>query len=660
MYYYGGDYNPEQWPEEIWHDDVARMREANVTIVTLAVFSWSRIQPAEGEFDFGWLDRIIDLLHDNGIGVDLATATASPPPWMHEKYPEILPVTREGVTLSPGGRQHYAPSSPVYRRLAAELVTAVVERYKDHPAVQMWHLNNEYACHVHADYSDNARDAFRAWLEDRYGTVEALNAAWGTNFWSQRYTSFDQVLPPRIAPASSNPGQMLDFRRFTNDSLLECALMEKEIIRSAGATQPITTNFMGPWPAVDYAKWAPHLDVVSDDAYPDPNDPGSFRTAAFARDLMRSLKPGTPWLLMEQSSNALNWRPSNAPKAPGQMEALSAQCVGRGADGILFFQWRQSKAGSEKFHSAMLPHAGTGTRTWREIVRLGGMLDSLPTFEPGSPAQVALVFDWENWWALDNPDHPQNRLDYLEVVTRWHAALQRAHIQVDIVPPEKVGGEHRLAIAPVLYLMRDEGAAALKAFVEGGGTLLTGPFSDIVDGQDHFLAGGFIQRLGAILGITLEDFGALVPRDADEPGEREARVEGAFGDAVGELFAEEIWLDGAEAVATFSSGRRTGNPAVTRHQAGAGTAWYAATVLDDEGCDALVSHLAAEAGVEPVVAGAPATVDASRRGDVVTLINFGQDDATVAIGGTDILSGAEVDKVTLAPFEFAFVKELAQ
>ena len=437
--HYGADYNPEQWPEELWPEDVARMREAGVTMVSLGIFSWARIQPREGEFDFGWLDRVIDLLHGGGIAVDLATATASPPPWASAAYPELLPQDEDGAVYWPGSRQQFAPSSPVYRRLAAELVTAIAERYAQHPAVVMWHVNNEYGCHLNMDYSDAARDAFRRWLADRYGTVDALNVAWGTNFWSQRYQSFDEVFPPRKAPYSLNPGQMLDYRRFTSDMLLECYLMERDLIRAAGATQPITTNFMGPFKPANYAQWAEHLDLVSDDAYPDPNDPESFRAAAFQRDLVRSLKPEVPWILMEQATNALNWRPSNAPKAPGQMAALSAQAIGRGADGILFFQWRQSRAGAEKFHSAMLPHSGTDTRTWREAVALGGQLAALPALPAGArDARVALVFDWENWWAVEASDHPSNVLDYLEVVQRWYRALHRRHVQVDIVPPERV------------------------------------------------------------------------------------------------------------------------------------------------------------------------------------------------------------------------------
>lgn len=661
--HYGADYNPEQWPEEVWPDDVARMREAGVTMVSLGIFSWARIQPREGEFDFAWLDRVIDLLYEGGIAVDLATATASPPPWASAAYPELLPQDENGATYWPGSRQQFAPSSPVYRRLAGELVSAIAERYAQHPAVVMWHVNNEYGCHVNMDYSDAARDAFRRWLADRYGDVDALNAAWGTNFWAQRYQSFAEVFPPRKAPYSLNPGQMLDYRRFTSDMLLECYLMERDLIRAAGATQPITTNFMGAFKPANYEQWAPHLDLVSDDCYPDPNDPESFRAAAFQRDLVRSFKPEVPWYLMEQATNALNWRPSNAPKAPGQMAALSAQAIGRGADGILFFQWRQSRAGAEKFHSAMLPHAGTDTRTWREVTGLGADLAKLPELPVGGrDAKVALVFDWENWWAVEASDHPMNDVDYLAVVQRWYRALHRRHVQVDVVPAARVDDRYQLAIAPLLGLVREADAAALTSFVEAGGHLLAGPYTDVVDEADRFRDGGFLTQLGSMFGVRLEDFGALVAPDAPAgaPGERRAPFGGGsagapFTEAIGTLLAEEVHATDAAVEAAFTGGRLAGRPALTARRHGAGTARYLATVPDESGAQAVVDHVLAGAGIEPLVAGLPEHVEVARRGELLTLVNHGGDAVEVAVTGTDAVTGERVERVVLGSFDWALV-----
>lgn len=676
--HYGGDYNPEQWDEATWLDDARLMREAGVNLVSLGIFAWSRIQPDEETFDFDWLDRVIDLLHENGVSVDLATATASPPAWAAARYPGILPQDENGATYWPGSRQAYSPSSPDYRRLAARLVTAIAERYHAHPAVVLWHVNNEYGCHLHYDYSDNAARHFRRWLEREYGDIETLNRIWGTAFWSQHYGSFDEIVPPRKAPYSHNPTGLLDFKRFTSDTLLELFTMERDIIRASGAAQPVTTNFMGAFPPLDYAKWAAEVDVVSDDNYFDPNDPLSFRGAAFSRDLMRSLKPGVPWLLMEQATNSVNWRPSNAPKAPGQMAALSMQAVGRGADGILFFQWRQSRRGSEKFHSAMVPQAGLATRTWREVTALGATLAGLPDLpsgaEGGSGARVALVFDWQNWWAISSPDHPV-RLDWLALVQRWYAALHRQNIAVDLVQPTADLSAYSLVLLPHGYLLTEAAAGSLTAFVERGGRLLVTPFSDIVDEHDAFREGGFQVGLRGVLGVTVEDFGALVPPAAGpgqssagetaggvtalaQPGQDHALVDAPFGSFRGEYVAEELQLlaDDVTVEARFSSGRTAGLPALTTRSSGDGAAHYLATVPDDEGMLALTRWATRAAGVEPLLATPSEWVEVARRGDVLTLINHGPDTVSIAIAGVDVTTGAAVDGVELGRYDWALIR----
>ncbi|NQX28041.1 beta-galactosidase [Microbacteriaceae bacterium VKM Ac-2854] len=657
--HYGGDYNPEQWPESVWHEDVQLMQEAGVTMVSLGIFSWSRLQPAEGVFDFEWLDAIIDLLHRNGIAVDLATATASPPPWASAAYPEMLPQDENGSTYWPGSRQAYAPTSPVYRRLASALVTAIAERYAKHPAVVLWHINNEYGCHISEDFSDNAAVAFRLWLEAKYGSIETLNEAWGTNFWSQRYTAFGQIVPPRKAPYSPNPAARLDFRRFSSDALLDLYRMEKRIILAAGATQPITTNFMGAWHSNDYWRWAAEVDVVTDDCYPDPNDPESFRSAAFARDLMRSLKPEVPWLLLEQSTNALNWRPSNAPKAPGQMAALSAQAIGRGADGILFFQWRQSRAGSEKFHSAMLPHAGTDTRTWREVAALGAELAALPSLPAGSrDARVALVFDWENWWALRNPDHPVV-LDYLATIQEWYSAVHRQHVQLDIVLPTSDLSGYAVVVAPELYLLRAEGAANLIAFVEGGGDLLVTAFSDVVDENDAFRPGGYLTQLRDLLGVRVVEFNALdhVGGTGESIAAFDAPASTSGATLNGTHLAEEIQLVGAQQLAAFRGGRGDGRPAFTVHRSTAGgRAYYLATEPDAAGALAITGYVLDAAGVEPVLPGLPDRVEVARRGDVVTVINHGPEVVEVDLHGAELSTGAAAGRRRLEPFDYVMLR----
>ncbi|WP_110589476.1 beta-galactosidase [Microbacterium suaedae] len=666
---YGADYNPDQWPEDVWPEDVALMREAGVTTVSLGIFSWSRLQPSADTWDFAWLDRIIDLLHSGGIGVNLATATASAPPWMTTAHPDILAADENGSPYWHGSRQHHSPASPTWRRLAVELVRRLAERYGDHPGVVMWHVDNELGCHLNEDFSDAARDAFRVWLEKRYGSVDALNDAWGTAFWSQRYGSLDEVFPPRNAPFIRNPSQVLDYKRFMSDTWLDVFLDQKRIIREAGATQPISTNMMGAFPPADYASWAPHIDVITDDCYPDPLDPQRRFTTAFQRDLVRSLKRGTPWILMEQATDAVNWRPSNPSKMPGQLAAETAQSIGRGADGIMFFQWRQSRAGAEKFHSAMVPQAGRRTRTWKETVALGERLSALPELPtPADDAPVALVFDWENWWAVEGEGHP-TRLDYLQLVRDWHAALVRRGVMVDIVPPEKVDSRYRLAIAPFLYLLRSAGAAALTSFVDAGGVLAAGPFTDIVDDNDRFRDGGFLTQLGPTLGVAFEDFRALVPPAREVVAERageegsasaarnDPRAHVAFDGRLrgsGTVVAEAVWADDAEAVATFTAGPSEGRPAITRRAHGSGAAWYLATMPAPDSLDGVLGALLDDAGVAGEVGEIPADVEVARRGELLTIINHGTEPATVTAPGALLESGEPFGTRSLDPQGFVF------
>ncbi|MCS5713166.1 beta-galactosidase [Herbiconiux sp. CPCC 205716] len=633
--YFGGDYNPEQWPDSVWDEDVSLMAQAGVNLVSVGIFSWARLQPAEGVFDFEWLDRILDKLHANGIAVDLATATASPPPWLVRAYPDVLPVTDSGEVLGLGSRQHYAPTSPDYRRLAGELVTEIARRYANHPAVVMWHVNNEYACHVRADYSMHAASAFRVWLEARYVDIEQLNTAWGTSFWSQSYGSFAEVDPPRKAPTTQNPCAVLDFRRFTSDSILSLYTMERDIIRAAGASQPITTNFMGPFPDLNYWDWADEVDFVSDDNYPDPRDLEAFRHAAFARDLMRSLKPGVPWLLMEQAPNSVQWRSNNAAKKPGQMAAWSEQAIARGSDGVLFFQWRQSRAGQEKFHSAMVPHSGVRSRTWREVVELGCSLENRVWSDPPR-GDVAIVFDWENWWALRQPDLPAD-IDYYSVVFAWYKALHDQNVQVSFVRPTDDLSTFAMVVAPALYLLGEAGARSLETFVDGGGVLLTTAFVDVVDTRDHFRAGGYSVQLAGVLGGEPIDFSGIEPTD----GRTVHTSDGSILEPT--ILIEDFVVADGEILALLD----TGAPAVVVNRFGLGVSFHLTTFFDAEGIEWTLRRALEVARVESVLAGAAPIIEAVRTAQGITVINQGEGSVEIAL---------PVGPVTLGPFEVVHLR----
>jgi beta-galactosidase len=571
--FYGGDYNPEQWDEAIWQEDIHLMREAGVNLVTLGVFAWARIEPRPGQYDFAWLDHVMDLLRESGVFVDLATATASPPPWLARLHPESLPATREGVTLSPGSRQHYCPSSAAYREAAASLVRALATRYREHPALALWHVNNEYGCHVAACYCDESAAAFRAWLRTRYATLDALNAAWGTAFWSQRYGEWDEILPPRATPTFANPTQQLDFLRFSSDALLRCFEAERTILKEITPDVPVTTNFMGLFKPLDYWKWAAAEDVVAEDSYPDPADPEAYSDAAMRYDLMRSLKGGAPWILMEQTPSQVNWRAQNALKRPGQMRLWSYQAVARGAEGALFFQWRASQAGAEKFHGGMVPHIGTErSRVWREVVTLGSELRRLDTLLGArTPAEVAIVFDWENWWGLELDAKPSASLRLLEQVKSYYRPLYIANIAVDFVRPGADLSSYRVALAPNLYLVRDDAAPAFERYVASGGTLVMSFFSGIVDEHDHIRLGGYPAPFRPLLGLTVEEF------DPYMPGQTNTIVTGDRRSYTCDLWSDVIALEGAEALATYQWDFYAGQPAITRHAFGQGRAYYLGT-----------------------------------------------------------------------------------
>jgi beta-galactosidase len=653
---YGGDYNPEQWPEEVWDEDVRLMREAGVNLVSLGIFSWAKLEPRPGEYDFGWLDRIIGLLYENGVMVNLATATASPPPWLAKFHPESLPVTQDGVTLYPGARQHYCPSSAAYRERAAELVRRIADRYKEHPALAMWHVNNEYGCHVAECYCDVSAAHFREWLEARYGDLDSLNEAWGTAFWSQRYGEWGEILPPRAAPTFANPTQQLDFRRFSSDALLELYEMEKEILREATPDVPITTNFMGFFKPVDYWKWAAREDVVSDDSYPDPSDPEAHIGAAMSRDLMRSLGEGAPWVLMEQTTVRVNWRERNVPKRPNEMRLWSYGAVARGAEGIMFFQWRQSKAGAEKFHSAMVPHVSPeDSRSWREVRKLGAELGKLdPLLGASGEAETAILLDWESWWALELDSKPSAAVRMLDCVYSFCKPLFEANVPVDFADPDSDLSSYRLVIAPNLYLVTDESVANIRRYVADGGTLLMSFFSGIVDARDHIRLGGYPAPFRDLLGLSIEDF---VPM-AD--GEKNRLDDGTHAC---ELWADLIHLEGAEALASYSDGFYAGTPAVTRNVYGEGVAYYLGTRPEERFVKSLLQRVCEEATVRPTVEASPG-VDAVRRetesAAFLFVLNHNEEAVEVRLPkpGRDLLTGTEHDSVlTLDPLEVAILQE---
>ncbi|MFJ4483887.1 beta-galactosidase [Streptomyces longwoodensis] len=636
---FGGDYNPEQWPEETWREDVRLMRRARVTSVTLGVFSWSTIEPEPGAREFRWLDTLMDLMHDHGIDVVLATPTASPPPWMGRLHPDTLPRDADGRTEWWGGRQHFSHSSATYRRYAAAITEDLAARYAGHPALTLWHINNEYCTY---DHGDEAAAAFRRWLRERYGTLDALNTAWGTAFWSQGYDTWDGVLPPRRAHYLTNPAQVLDFRRFTSDMLLECFRAERDIVRRHTPHLPVTTNFMPLWSGQDAWRWAGEEDVVSVDLYPDPRDPLGAQHGALVQDMTRSQAGGGPWMLMEQAAGPVNWRGVNHPKPRGLNRLWSLQAVARGADAIHYFQWRQSRQGAEKFHSGMVSHAGEHGRTFQEVVQLGADLARIGPEVAGRRvgADIAVLHDWDAWWASAQDGRPSARVDLPDVLHAWHRALWEAHLTTDFAHPEHDLGGYRLVVVPQLYALTDAATDHLLAYVRAGGTLVSGFLTGVADQDDRVREGGMDARLRALFGIrTLHEWWPL------EAGET-APCDGFDGT----LWSEEIEPDDtADETIPYVGGELDGLPAVLRR----GRAWYLSTLPEPDALRALLTRIATDAGVRPVLAGLPADVEAVRRGDLLFLLHHGREPVVVDVPGThhDLLTGtAHTDRVPLGRY----------
>ena len=639
---FGGDYNPEQWPESVWQEDVRLMREAGVTLVSVGIFSWALLEPSPGTYDFGWLDRLLDLLHEHGIRVDLGTPTVVPPVWFYRAHPEALPVTAEGVRYEFGSRAAICHSNDDYRRAAASITRKLAERYGDHPALAMWHVHNEYGVPVSACYCASCAAHFRRWLATTYGTVDAVNEAWGTAFWGQRYGDLEDINPPRLTPAAVNPAQALDYKRFADATMRENFRMERDILHRLSPGVPVTTNFMtalSQCDSVDSWAWGREVDRVTNDHYLITDGRRTHVNLAMAADLTRSVAGGAPWLLLEHSTSGVNWQLRNPAKAPGQMARNSLAHVARGSEGALFFQWRQSRRGAEKFHSAMVPHGGTDTRVWREVVELGASVEALSEIRgTRTEADVAMLWDWHSWWAQNLDWRPSVDHEARERADAFYEALYDRHLTVDFAHPEADVSRYPLVVVPALYLMTEAAGRNLKAYVENGGTLVVSYFSGIVDEHDAVHEGAYPGPLRDVLGLTVEEFSPLLP------GER-VRVTGPDGtELAADVWTEFVVPRGAETVLTYADGLAAGLPAVTRHRLGEGTAWYVSTRLGTDGLATVLARAAEDAGISPRD-DLPHDVEVVRRsgdsGRFLFAINHSGADAKVPLEtpGTELLTG---------------------
>nr|AFD29748.1 BgaP412 [uncultured bacterium] len=584
---YGGDYNPDQWPSFDWQEDARIRQEAGVFNVSLGIFSWVKMEPKPGFADFAWLDIETDLLHAHGVSVNLATPTASPPNLMIRQHPEILPVTLDGVTLWHGGFRHYCPHNPDYRKYAVRIAQQLAERYKDHPALKMWHVDNEYSCHADGCYCLENRTGFRNLQEqyEHYGTLDHLNAAWGTAFWSQAYGDWEEIYPPRKSPAQVNPTQQLDWARFTSDSWLVCFDEQKAALKAITPNIPVT-SFMGFHKGDLYFKFARHETEVAQDTYPDTFDPEWMIQAGMICDLIRSVGERRPWVLMEQASSQVNWR-EGAAKRPGVMFTGSYQAVARGAGADMFFQWRASKAGAEKHHSYSVPHGGTDTRVWREVKGLGNELPKLSSLlQSQVKAYFHILMDWNNWWALELDSKPSSDLKMHPQLYAYYKPFFEHNITVDFAHPESDLSKNELVIAPNLYLVNDA-AVYINQYVENGGNLDKSFFSGIVDENEHIRLADYPAPFREMLGLSVEEYAPYSDRQTNT-------IRTADGNQFHCTFwADVIHLKSAKALATFEQDYYSGGAAITHNQFG-----KPAYIDTQDGSVALLSYACVTAGVQ--------------------------------------------------------------
>ncbi|MEZ0536706.1 beta-galactosidase [Caldicellulosiruptoraceae bacterium PP1] len=602
---YGGDYNPDQWPEEILNEDIRLMKYFNVNAATFPVFSWAKLQPEEDRFDFEWLDKIINLLYENGIYTVLATPTAAQPAWLSKKYPEILPVDEYGRQRKHGARQNYCPNSPVMKEAVRRVAEEMAKHYKDHPSILLWHISNEYGPYC---YCEKCEKAFREWLKDKYKTIENLNEKWYTSFWGRTFYDFDEIVVPSflnehvtlLGTVTCMQALSLDYNRFMSDSLLNLFKIEKESIRKYMPDTPITTNLMRDYKPLNYYKWAKEMDVVSWDCYPTIKDHPS--SIAFQHDIMRGLKDGQPFLLMEQSPNQVNWQTYNSLKRPGVMRLYSYQAVAHGADSVMFFQWRQARGSAEKFHSAMVPHVmHENTRSGRELKQLGEELKKLnKIIDSKIDAKVAILFDWENWWALEYSLGPNNSIRYSQHVEYFYKSFFKKNIQVDIINPRSDLSKYSLIVAPLLYMMNEDISKKIEQYVASGGYLITTYLSGLVDENDLIVLGGYPGWLRKILGIWVEEIDSLYPdmKNSIIVNNPSLDFNGEFECST---ICDVINLEGANVLATYGKDFYKNTPAVTENTFGNGKAVYIGTKPSEEFLDKLFDYYLNSLNIKPIL-----------------------------------------------------------
>lgn len=623
---HGGDYNPEQWLDrpDILVEDMRLMKEARINTVTLGVFSWSSYEPEEGHYQFEWLDEIIDTLYKNGIYTILATPSGGRPAWLDEAYPEVLRVSDMGVRNLHGVRHNHCMSSPRYREKVRGINNKLAHRYGGHPGLLMWHISNELggAC-----YCDLCKKKFQEFLKDKYDhNIDLLNKEWWTTFWSHQFNRFEQIDPPSPRGEGSITGLKLDWKRFTSWNMTDYMKSEILVFKALTPKIPVTTNFMCLYPGLNYYELAEALDVVAWDNYPKwhNEDQKIWETAfenAFDHAVMRSLKKGKPYLLMESVPSQVNWHPYNKLKRPGIHRLSCLQAVACGSDSVLYFQWRKSRGSYEQYHGAVIDHLGSSdTRVFKEVEEVGRLLTQLDEIcGTVVKSKVAMYFDWENRWAIEDMPALSNEKKYPETCRLYYKSFLRMGIDMDIVSCQESLDNYQIVIAPMLYLLKPSTAEHIKKFVKNGGTLLATYLTGYVNENTLCYLGGFPgDGLREVFGLYSEEIDVLYPRDHNSV--RFVVDNFLKGSYRVKEYCELLKTESAKILAVYAQDFYEGTPAITVNSYGKGKAYYVGARLDEVGMSEIFKKVCSEVGV--LVVDLPEGVQMHKRTDGVFEYKF--------------------------------------
>ena len=653
VFLHGGDYNPDQWLDrpDVLDRDVELMHEAHVNCVSIGIFSWARLEPEDGVYDFGWLDQVIDRLWKGGIHVILATPSGARPAWMAQKYPEVLRVNDHYQRYHFGGRHNHCLTSPVYRRKVREMDARLAERYANHPAVILWHLSNEMSGSC---WCPLCQEKWREWLKEKYGTLDKLNDAWWTSFWAHRYTDWSQIEAPGGLGETSTNGMFIDWRRFSTWQCKTFMIAEKEAVQAVNPELKVTANLMERFWDYDYFDLAEGMDVVSWDSYPmwhSGDDVARAAEFAMNHDMMRSFKD-QPFILMESTPSQVNWKPVNKLKRPGMHLLSSMQALAHGSESVLYFQWRKGRGAAEQFHGAVVDHDGRGdTRVFRDVTQVGKALETLqqPLYgREKQPAKACIIYDWSNWWAIDYAQTGQAKnMQYFDTVNMHYRSLWQLGVNVDFRDERDCTdlSRYQLVICPMLFMLKESFVQKLRAFVEKGGTLLMTWFSGVVDENGLAWLGGAPHGLVDVLGVRATELDALFPDDVQALVMNDGR---RF--AIREL-CEIPERHGAETLGVYAEDFYGGMPCLTKNRFGDGAAYYLAAKTEQAALDAIYAAIAEELALPRALTDAlPEGVIATERGGAVFLQNYSGKVQQVTLSGayTDLLTG----KAVSGTFEF--------